>query len=52
MVMHRRPRLVLEANEGSESRERERILTEQKRDREEAMMSNLLLLLPGGCQQW
>jgi hypothetical protein len=47
-----RSRLVLETNEAGESREREMISTEQRKDREEAVTSNLLLLLPGGRRQW
>jgi hypothetical protein len=30
----------------------ERISFEQRKDREEAVTSNLLLLLPGGRRQW
>jgi hypothetical protein len=48
----RRPRLVLETNEAGESGERERISTEQRKNREDAVMSNLLLLLPDGRRQW
>jgi hypothetical protein len=52
-AMRRRPRLVLETNEVSESGgEGEDLNRAEKKGREEAVTSNLLLLLSGGHRQW